>query len=77
MTTMSIVVGLLPIALATGPASEWKNGLAWVLIGGLISSMLLTLVIVPMVYLLTDTLKEKIGRWFSGHKANKGVRVGA
>jgi hydrophobic/amphiphilic exporter-1 (mainly G- bacteria), HAE1 family len=60
MTTMSMVIGLLPIALAAGPASEWKNGLAWVLIGGLISSMLLTLVVVPLVYLIMDTLKTRI-----------------
>jgi hydrophobic/amphiphilic exporter-1 (mainly G- bacteria), HAE1 family len=64
MTTMSMIIGLLPIALASGPASEWKNGLAWVLIGGLTSSMLLTLVIVPLVYLVTDTLKERVRKLF-------------
>jgi HAE1 family hydrophobic/amphiphilic exporter-1 len=34
MTTLSRVIGMLPIALAKGTASEWKNGLAWVIIGG-------------------------------------------
>ncbi len=57
MTTMSMIIGLLPIALAAGPASEWKNGLAWVLIGGLTSSMLLTLIVVPVVYLMAETTK--------------------
>jgi hypothetical protein len=42
------VAGMLPIALAQGAGAEWKNGLAWVLIGGLLSSMFLTLVIVPL-----------------------------
>jgi len=50
MTNLSMVIGLLPIALAAGAGSEWKNGLAWVLIGGLISSMLLTLIVVPVVF---------------------------
>jgi HAE1 family hydrophobic/amphiphilic exporter-1 len=36
-----------PIALASGAGAEWKNGLAWVIIGGLISSLFLTLIIVP------------------------------
>ena len=30
---------MLPIALATGTSAEWKNGLAWVIIGGLLSSL--------------------------------------
>jgi HAE1 family hydrophobic/amphiphilic exporter-1 len=64
MTTMSMIIGLLPIALATGAASEWKNGIAWVLIGGLTSSMLLTLVIVPLVYSLLENTKTKVQGWF-------------
>lgn len=64
MTTMSMIIGLLPIALASGAASEWKNGIAWVLIGGLTSSMLLTLVVVPLVYSLADKAKYKIQSWF-------------
>jgi hydrophobic/amphiphilic exporter-1 (mainly G- bacteria), HAE1 family len=57
MTTLSMVFGMLPIALATGAGSEWKNGLAWALIGGLTSSMFLTLVIVPIVYTWVDRLR--------------------
>ncbi len=59
MTTFSMIIGLLPIALATGAASEWKNGIAWVLIGGLTSSMLLTLVVVPVVFSVAENLKVK------------------
>jgi len=59
MTTLSMVIGMLPIAMATGTAAEWKNGLAWVIIGGLLSSLILTVFLVPMVYYLVDTLKEK------------------
>lgn len=62
MTTLSMVVGMLPIAMATGTAAEWKNGLAWVIIGGLLSSLILTVFLVPMIYYLVDTAKEKISK---------------
>jgi hydrophobic/amphiphilic exporter-1 (mainly G- bacteria), HAE1 family len=57
MTTLTMVFGMLPIATATGAGSEWKNGLAWALIGGLTSSMFLTLIVVPVVYLKIEKLK--------------------
>ncbi len=60
MTTLSMVVGMLPIAMATGTAAEWKNGLAWVIIGGLLSSLVLTVFLVPMIYYVVDTIKEKM-----------------
>ncbi len=59
MTTLAMVFGMLPIAMATGTAAEWKNGLAWVIIGGLLSSLILTVFLVPMVYYLVDTIKER------------------
>ncbi len=62
MTTTAMVIGMLPIALAKGTASEWKNGLAWAIIGGLTSSMLLTVFVVPVVYYVMDSLKEKAGK---------------
>ena len=59
MTTIAMVIAMIPIAVATGAGSEWKNGLAWVLIGGLTSSMILTLLIVPVTYLAVDRIKER------------------
>ena len=59
MTTLSMAIGMLPIAMAKGTASEWKNGLAWVIIGGTLSSMILTVYLVPMIYYLVDSWKEK------------------
>jgi len=53
----------VPIATATGAGAEWKNSLAWVLIGGLTSSMLLTIYLVPMAYYLVDRLGEKWNAW--------------
>jgi HAE1 family hydrophobic/amphiphilic exporter-1 len=60
MTTAATVIGMLPIALATGAGAEWKNGLAWVMIGGLISSMFLTLIVVPVVYYVMDRVLAKL-----------------
>jgi HAE1 family hydrophobic/amphiphilic exporter-1 len=62
MTTLAMVFGMLPIALAKGTASEWKNGLAWVIIGGLVSSLILTVYLVPTVYYAVDRLKEKLAK---------------
>ncbi|WP_281323151.1 efflux RND transporter permease subunit [Flavobacterium aestivum] len=66
MTTIAMVFGMFPIALASGAGAEWKNGLAWVIIGGLISSLFLTLIIVPVIY----EIMEKII-----HKFSKGEKV--
>ncbi|HEY8388926.1 MAG TPA: efflux RND transporter permease subunit, partial [Parasegetibacter sp.] len=62
MTTIAMVIGMLPIALASGAGAEWKNGLAWVIIGGLVSSLFLTLVIVPVVYAIFDKIINKFRR---------------
>lgn len=62
MTTIAMVIGMLPLALASGAGAEWKNGMAWALIGGLTSSMLLTLVVVPVIYVIIDRIKEKLSR---------------
>ncbi|GAA3914562.1 MMPL family transporter [Chitinophaga oryziterrae] len=61
MTTIAMVIGMLPIALATGGVSAIKNGLAWVIIGGLTSSMFLTLIIVPVVYKIVDSAMNRLG----------------
>jgi len=62
MTTIAMVIGMLPLALASGAGAEWKNGMAWALIGGLTSSMLLTLVVVPVVYVIIDRIKNWFGK---------------
>jgi hydrophobic/amphiphilic exporter-1 (mainly G- bacteria), HAE1 family len=65
MTTLTMIFGMLPIALSTAEGSEWKSGLAWALIGGLTSSLFLTLVVVPVVYMKVDEWKEKVPAFFS------------
>ena len=71
MTTIAMVIGMLPLALASGAGAEWKNGMAWALIGGLTSSMLLTLVVVPVIYIIIDKIKLK----FSGKKIQEATAI--
>ena len=73
MTTVAMIAGLLPIALASGAASEWKNGIAWVLIGGLTSSMFLTLIIVPVVFLAFEVMKRRISSWTNKLLRNRNL----
>ncbi len=61
MTTIAMVIGMLPIALATGGVGSIKNGLAWAIIGGLMSSMFLTLIVVPVVYMIMDMGMARLG----------------
>ncbi|WP_157452639.1 efflux RND transporter permease subunit [Chloroherpeton thalassium] len=65
MTTLTMVVGMMPIALSHSSGSEWKSGLAWALIGGLSSSMFLTLVLIPVVYTWFDNLTIMVGNFAS------------
>lgn len=62
MTTIAMVFGMIPIAIAKGAGAEMNNGLAWVIIGGLTSSLFLTLIIVPVVYSLFDSLLRRMGK---------------
>jgi outer membrane protein TolC len=57
MTTIAMVIGMLPIAMSNGAGGEWKSGLAVALIGGLTSSMFLTLLVVPTVYIDIENLR--------------------
>jgi HAE1 family hydrophobic/amphiphilic exporter-1 len=60
MTTIAMIFGMLPLAISSGASAESKNGLGWVIIGGLTSSLLLTLILVPCVYMIMTNLKEKV-----------------
>lgn len=62
MTTLAMIFGMLPIAIASGAASEIKNGMAWVIIGGLTSSMILTLFVVPSMYLIIENMLVRFSK---------------
>lgn len=64
MTTFAMIFGMLPIALSLGEGAKGREGLATVIIGGLITSTMLTLVVVPVVYEYFETrsVKRKQGK---------------
>jgi HAE1 family hydrophobic/amphiphilic exporter-1 len=59
MTTVAMIAGMLPVALARGDGAETRTGMAWAIIGGLTASTFLTLLIIPVVYSLLDRLRRK------------------
>jgi HAE1 family hydrophobic/amphiphilic exporter-1 len=62
MTTMTMIVGMLPSALALGDGSEMKSGMSLVVIGGMITSTILSPIVLPVVYTLMDDLKHFISK---------------
>ncbi len=60
MTTMAMILGMMPVALALGEGGETRAAMAIVVIGGLITSTLLTLVVVPVGYSLVEGLRDRM-----------------
>jgi len=54
MTAVSTIFGMLPVALGVGDGSEWRSPMGLISIGGLSTSTLLTLLVVPVAYTLVD-----------------------
>ncbi len=71
MTTAAMVFAMLPLALRLGEGSETRSPLAIVVIGGLLTSTLLTLVVVPAGYTVMDDFQEWIGTRFGRRKRAK------
>jgi HAE1 family hydrophobic/amphiphilic exporter-1 len=64
MTTFAMIFGMLPVALALGEGGETRAPMAVAVIGGLITSTLLTLVVVPVVYTIMDSMtSSRPVRW--------------
>jgi HAE1 family hydrophobic/amphiphilic exporter-1 len=64
MTSLAIVLGMLPVALAIGRGSEFRETIGITIIGGVILSTLLTLLIIPCSYTIFDDLSLWIGKLF-------------
>jgi len=62
MTTFAMVFGMIPLALGIGEGSEQRAPMAHAVIGGIITSTLLTLVVVPVIYTYLDDLAEWAAR---------------
>ena len=62
MTTAAMIFGMLPLAFGIGPGAEVRAPMAHAIIGGLVTSTILTLIVVPVVYSLLADLKNKYRR---------------
>ncbi len=62
MTTLTMVLGMMPLATGLGAGSEIRQSMAIVVIGALVSSTLLTLVLVPVVYTYMEGLRARLSR---------------
>ncbi len=61
MTVSAIMAGLLPILFSTGTGSEVMQRIAVPLVGGMISSTLLTLVVIPVIFGLVKARQLRVG----------------
>ncbi len=66
MTTLAMIFGMIPLAFALSEGSEQRAPMGQAVIGGVITSSLLTLVVVPVVYCFMDDLSEWLKRKFNG-----------
>lgn len=61
MTTFTMIVGMIPTALAVTAGSETRSSMAWVIIGGLLTSTIFTLLVLPMIFLFFE--EHPMVRW--------------
>jgi HAE1 family hydrophobic/amphiphilic exporter-1 len=74
MTTLAMIFGMLPLAFAIGAGAEMRAPMARAVIGGLITSTLLTLVVVPVVYTYLDGLRpETVRAWLPFRRRRKAT----
>jgi multidrug efflux pump len=70
MTSISTVLGAVPIAFAQGAGAETRNPMGIVVVGGLMISTILTLFVIPVIYVLFDRLSVKL----TGHSSAHGLK---
>ena len=62
MTTVTMILGMLPLATGIGDGGEMRQGMALAIVGGLFSSMVLSLVLVPVMYSYLEGARTRVGR---------------
>ena len=76
-TTLTTVLGLLPLAIATGEGASLQRPLAITVIGGLVVSATLILIVIPLVYTWLEDISEMVSGFFRKKKTAKGMNAGA
>lgn len=65
MTTFALCAGMIPVALGLGEGADFRAPLGRAVIGGTITSTVLTLLVIPTIYEIMDEWREKVAGWFS------------
>ena len=73
MTTFALIAGMLPVAFGSGEGAQFRASLGIAVIGGTLTSTLLTLLVVPTVYELFDTMRAAVQRRLRQWRAAAGV----
>lgn len=68
MTSATMIVSMLPVALSMGEGSEMKQSMAIVIIGGMVASTILSPIVIPVVYTLMDDLTKVVFKKKKSHK---------
>ncbi|MBI2220311.1 MAG: efflux RND transporter permease subunit [Acidobacteria bacterium] len=77
MTTLAMIFGMLPLAFAIGAGAEMRAPMARAVIGGLITSTVLSLLVVPVVYTLLDDIRPAaVFEWFKRRSSRGPMKVG-
>lgn len=71
MTTLAMIFGMLPMAIGMGEGGETQAPMGRAVIGGVLTSTLLTLVVVPVAYTYLDNWGKRAARWFKGKHAEE------
>jgi HAE1 family hydrophobic/amphiphilic exporter-1 len=64
MTTFALIAGMIPVALGLGEGADFRAPLGRAVIGGTITSTVLTLLVIPTIYEIMDEWREKVSGWF-------------
>ena len=76
MTSLALIAGMLPVAIGLNEASKQRTSMGIAVIGGLISSTLLTLVVIPAAYGYIERFRKaalKVARWVGGDHSSKAA----
>lgn len=76
MTTLTTILALLPLAIGIGAGAEMQAALARVVIGGLTASSLITLVFIPVVYVIANNMKDRLATRIDDWRGRKAGGAG-
>jgi HAE1 family hydrophobic/amphiphilic exporter-1 len=69
MTTLALIAGMIPVALGLGEGADFRAPLGRAVIGGTITSTILTLFVIPTIYEIFDNWRTALGRRFARRRA--------